>query len=566
MYQSLKRRWEDTKTDYSEELGLDIAMLAVPMAAMIVAAAAFSPNISPRSIRHMVQEALRQPQSQIRELGDSLGLLPAPAVASKFEDMRSPGMPRQHLLGSGPELSKELVMEVRTLEVGDLHPTAKTAPLNYWRWLTYDIYTGSGWTTGRLEAVSYRAGELARPPGWGSNAYPRSTLPNQIFLKQEIQILAPRKEALYAVGTVLSMDANYQLAWRSYSEAGADTFGGFVDSSHYQVRSLVSALVESQQHTSGLPYPEELLHRYLELPDSLPQRVHSLALELTATLPTPYERARAIEDYLRRIPYSLEVHLPARGTDVIDYYLFDLKRGYCDYAASAMVVLARAAGIPARLVTGYAGGSYDPNRALVVVSEADAHSWAELYIPGSGWIEFEPTGGRPRMEDVPEGEPPVQVNLEEPVGPTSVWPAWPILLAFPAALTLFLAIRHGYDRWRLGKMAPDRAVMVLYDRFYQNSSQLAAGSSLAQTPNEFAAMFTGWMDRLAVNHRWSKRLAITPPQVNKLTELYNLAVYSSHQPGLAERQHAIRTWNQIFWRLWLLRLFPGLFYMRGGVK
>ena len=137
--------------------------------------------------------------------------------------------------------------------------------------------------------------------------------------------------------------------------------------------------------------------RYLALPPGVPDRVRALAIELTAPERTPYDRARAIESYLRTFPYTLDVPRPPVGRDVVDYFLFDLKKGYCDYYASSMVVLARAAGIPARLVIGYANGTYNLNSKRFVVTEADAHSWVEVYFPGIGWVTFEPTSGRPPL-------------------------------------------------------------------------------------------------------------------------------------------------------------------------
>jgi transglutaminase-like putative cysteine protease len=566
-HQSRQRGWEASRTDYSEELGLDIAMLAVPLLAMLLAAAAFSPNISPRSITEFVQEALRQQDVHIGELGDSLGLRRAPPAEDRFEHLRRPGMPRQHLIGSGPELSEQVTMEVRTLEVEGLEEghelsRERRTPFNYWRRFTYDIYTGSGWATSSHEAVSYNPGELAQPPGWRSDSILALALPNQLLLSQEIQILNHSSEALYAVGHVLTADANYHLAWRPSSEqAGADVFGGSVESSHYTVRSLVSVPVEDLLADAGSVYPQELRDHYLALPGSIPQRVHALAVELTATQPTPYERARAIEQYLRSVPYSTDVPLPPPDADAIDYYLFELQRGYCDYAASAMVVLARAAGIPARLVIGYAGGGYDPTQDVTIVSEAEAHSWPELYFPGSGWIEFEPTGGRPDIVYGLQAIPSTVPDLESLTFPTPrkqpiAWLAWLILGPLLALLVLFLAGWLIVDRWRLHKMAPERAVMLVYERFYQNGAQLIPSSTLAQTPNEFGTRFTTWMNRLSASNQWGKRLAIGHPEVNRLTELYNLAVYSPYPPGSSEQALAIHAWNRMAWRLWLLRLSP----------
>ncbi|HAY85794.1 MAG TPA: transglutaminase, partial [Chloroflexi bacterium] len=96
-------------------------------------------------------------------------------------------------------------------------------------------------------------------------------------------------------------------------------------------------------------YPDWIANKYLQVPDSVPARVYDLALSLTATQPTPYDRAVAIERYLRQFEYSLEIEDPPEYRDIVDYFLFEQQKGYCDYFASSMVVLARAAGLPARL-------------------------------------------------------------------------------------------------------------------------------------------------------------------------------------------------------------------------
>jgi transglutaminase-like putative cysteine protease len=565
-HQSLRRGWEAESTDYSEELGLDIAMIAVPMAAMILAAAAFSPSIAPRRIMMLVQDALRTPNSQIVNWGNSLGLQQAPPRDYAYDQLRSPGMPRSHLLGSGPELSQEVVMEVRTLQI-EVPPEvsagalSQIAHLNYWRSLTYDIYTGSGWTTDRPETVTYRAGQPAQPPNSSNDEHLLVVLPHHIILTQEINNLGGSQGMLFAAGTVISVDTDYQLAWRPYpSQAGPDIFGGMVEKPHYQVRSQVATALGDRLYLSSSSYPDEIRDRYLSLPDTLPQRVHSLALELTATLPTTYERALAIESYLRSIPYSLDVPILPRNRDAVDAYLFDLKQGYCDYSASAMVVLARAAGIPARLVTGYAGGNYEPARGVWVVTAADAHSWPELYFPGTGWVEFEPTGGRPGLEYLPEGQPMAQSPLENepfstPESLTAARIGWSLLGVVLVALALLLA-GWQIDRIRLARMSPDRTVILLYSRFLMDGIHLVSEAKLSQTPYEFAARLSAWMERLSASNRWVKRLAIQTPEINRLTMLYARTVYSPHPPSRVEQDQAIKDWDRIRWRFWLLRLSP----------
>ena len=106
----------------------------------------------------------------------------------------------------------------------------------------------------------------------------------------------------------------------------------------------------------------------------------------------------AIEAALRRLPYTLDVPAPPADRELTSWFLFDLRQGYCDYFATAMVVLARLNGIPARLAVGYTMGQFDPQRGDYRVTELNAHSWPELYFPGYGWIPFEPTSAQAAPE------------------------------------------------------------------------------------------------------------------------------------------------------------------------
>ena len=214
-------------------------------------------------------------------------------------------------------------------------------------------------------------------------------------------------EVLYASGLFLTANADYQVLWRKEpSGTGGilndtpllergDLFGVKLKANEYNAISLMPSASEGELQRAGESYPPGIASRYLALPASLPARVRSLAAEITAQAANPYDKASAIEAYLRQIPYNLNIPMPPPGRDVADYFLFDLRQGYCDYYATAMVVMARSVGIPARLVIGYARGGYDPYQAQFIVTAADAHSWVEIYFPGIGWVEFEPTGNQP---------------------------------------------------------------------------------------------------------------------------------------------------------------------------
>lgn len=132
--------------------------------------------------------------------------------------------------------------------------------------------------------------------------------------------------------------------------------------------------------------------RYLQLPvKELDPRIPELARTFVAHASSELGRARAIERRLRT-DYGYTLELPQREVrDPLAYFLFTRKRGYCEYFASAMTVMLRTLGIPARLVTGFQSGTYNPLSELWVVRASDAHSWVEAWIAGYGWTTFDPT-------------------------------------------------------------------------------------------------------------------------------------------------------------------------------
>lgn len=126
--------------------------------------------------------------------------------------------------------------------------------------------------------------------------------------------------------------------------------------------------------------------------DPLYLRIAALADSITRDAGNPYDKAIAIETYLRaNYNYSLQPGPPPGGQDPLENFMFGSKVGYCEFFASAMGHLLRAAGIPARLVNGYGSGTFDSRTKTWVVRETDAHTWVEAYFPTYGWIPFEPT-------------------------------------------------------------------------------------------------------------------------------------------------------------------------------
>ncbi len=132
---------------------------------------------------------------------------------------------------------------------------------------------------------------------------------------------------------------------------------------------------------------------YMNLPEELPERITELTKDITKEAKTKYDKLKAIEAFLNTYEYTTRPGSVPEGRDVVDYFLFDGKKGYCTYFASAMGVMARTIGIPTRYVQGYC--LWHDNKtpgAVFTIEERSAHAWTEAYIEGIGWIPFEPTG------------------------------------------------------------------------------------------------------------------------------------------------------------------------------
>lgn len=141
--------------------------------------------------------------------------------------------------------------------------------------------------------------------------------------------------------------------------------------------------------------------RYLQLPESVTERVRSLSAEWTSAATTPLEKAQAIQRRLQT-EYRYDLASPS-GKDAhpLDHFLFESKRGHCEFYSTAMAIMLRTVGVPTRNVTGFVGGTYNRFGKFYAVRQGDAHSWIEAWIDGQGWRTFDPTppaDAQPRSE------------------------------------------------------------------------------------------------------------------------------------------------------------------------
>ena len=164
----------------------------------------------------------------------------------------------------------------------------------------------------------------------------------------------------------------------------------------YSMVSSVSMASDDDLRTAGTEYSGFIRDHYILLPSSLPQRVNDLAADVTAAGLTPLDKVLIVQDYLRspQFTYSQDIEAPPPEADGVDHFLFETQTGYSDYYASAMAVMLRSVGVPARLAGGYAPGVVMPSGTKAIV-DRDSHLWVQAYFPGFGWIDFEPTPNWP---------------------------------------------------------------------------------------------------------------------------------------------------------------------------
>jgi transglutaminase-like putative cysteine protease len=173
----------------------------------------------------------------------------------------------------------------------------------------------------------------------------------------------------------------------------------------YQTTISTSTALAPALRESGRGYPAWVTQRYLQLPASTTERTRQLAKDLENGQ-DPYDAALAIQGWLRdNITYNENIDYPPADQNLVDYVLFQNRQGYCEYYSTAMVMMLRSLGIPARESVGFFSGEYDDAQAGFLYRESNAHAWPEAYFPGYGWIRFEPTSARSAPEREPAPEP-----------------------------------------------------------------------------------------------------------------------------------------------------------------
>lgn len=396
VYQNVLERqaqWDAQHVEYPDLLAVRFLWSAALVCGLLIALTAILPGQVSVDRATRTWALLSSPFKAAREgWEDMFSTINAPpgAGSGAFTTGTAP-------LGGARQLSDEVVMEVRSVEY------------DYWRALAFDRYSGQGWqnTVGEQARAALGAAtrEQARTPLEAGEPIPAADVRARREVSQRFTLAADRLDDLVMVGGAarsLTVDA---LVEHNYADGPAGLAPNFDETAlivaeerlregqTYTVTALMSFADIQSLRASGDEYPQWVRDRYLQLPDTVSERTRERAAQVVADAGarTPYDAAVAIEAYLRTFPYNEAIPSPPAGVDHVDWFLFEQREGYCDYFASAMVVMLRSQGIPARWVRGYAGGEFDAERGVYVVRENVAHSWPEVYFPGFGWERFEPT-------------------------------------------------------------------------------------------------------------------------------------------------------------------------------
>lgn len=508
--------WAHAGLDFSSELRRDTLLAGTAVSALVLIVALLMPYITYNRAVFFFWDRFGPSLTEFYDRLDQTfaGRNPVPTPTPDPQDFAA------HVIQTGATPSEDVVMLVRISDPAPLPPEEIEAllahggpeeafmpPRHYWRERTYDIYTGHGW-----DSSPRTTRELAAGVAWAQTTFPYTVLTQTFTLREDLSGL------LFAVNQPIKVNLPYEVVTRGEGDLSAMA----AKAREYTVVSHVPNPTLEQLRAAEDPYPDWVRERYLALPE-VPERVLQKAQEIVAEAGavTRYDKARAIETYLRTYDYDLNVEPPPLDADIVDYFLFSAQRGYCDYSATAMTVMLRAVGVAARYASGFGMGTYDFAQQAYVVLGSNAHAWTEVYFPGLGWIEFEPTPIQRifTFEASPAPYAPWE-RAEEPAAESAaqgipLW-AWGLGLALVMAFVIVWP-----PRWFRRKRGDGRRVVLnVYRRLVRSARWAGVEPRAGQTPSEYLRHVEAAFDqrlRLAVSVQEDFRL---------IQRLYPVARYS----------------------------------------
>jgi transglutaminase-like putative cysteine protease len=581
-----EREWQSARVSYSTDLRLDFlrAGLAAALAGVLIGWAAPGLAASPRAAttwREMTGSFRVVRESWMRMFASVRG------YGQAYSDFYGDAL----TLGGPARLSAEPIMDVHINAISgqdQLIDDSERIQRYYWRAATYGDYIDGRWEVGDTTFKEFE-------PADTSNRVPSAPYAKrrQVSLAFTMHVAATGR--LYVAPQPLWFDraSTLEITFDPSGSAQSDITAVRAQEvlrrgEVYQMISALSVADEQSLQTAGEDYPSWVQAGFLAVPPEVSPRTRELAQQIVtaAGATTPYDMAVAITNWLRaNITYDQNIDSPPANVDPIDYVLFTTRRGYCNYYASAEVLMLRSLGVPARMAVGFSQGTLDEQTGVYHVLEQNAHAWPEVFFPTYGWVEFEPTtseaalirpvravddtdtgdstdpnsdegfeSGRDNLGDLIPPEdlagPAVATSTNRLVAWLQALP-WQAIGASALGLTLgalllgVFSLRVGAVGWenlgRVGAWALQRSgralptgVALVYMQFERAARWLGLANSDAITPYERAEAFT-------------QALPESGRGVAALTHEYVTEQYS---PRPADPSSAQRAWHGIRWQVW----------------
>ena len=247
----------------------------------------------------------------------------------------------------------------------------------HWRGRSYDRFDGVRWS--RSNRLLPSIGPTSWYEAWGAGR-----------VRQQIYGAPLDVSVLFALHPLLEARSDNPRIEPLFDNAGDHIYWGSGVPS-YEALSVADRPAPAALREAGSGFSPARSY-YTQLPP-LPQRVGNLADSLTQGLDNNYDKVTAINDFFHTdFDYTLELPRSAQEA-TLDYFLFERGEGHCEYFSTAMVVLLRSLGVHAREVNGFLGGQWNEFGQYLAVTQNEAHSWVEVWFPGYGWVQFDPTPG-----------------------------------------------------------------------------------------------------------------------------------------------------------------------------
>ena len=309
-------------------------------------------------------------------------------------------------LGGPRSVSNTLIMDIYLEE---------PLPYVYWKAVSYDDYEDGTWTISSSDSYDLLPDEGGIP------------IESTRMRKEVVQTIVnyvPNAATIYAAPDLINSERHIVVN-HSLDDAGKIVVHSarsrlmLRQGERYRVVSDYSIADATSLRQASQEYPDWIRAKYLQVSESITPETIALAEKLSIEADNPFDKAISIRNYLRsNIAYNDQIQAPPEGVEPIHYVLFQRQEAYCNYYASAMVIMLRSQGVAARFVAGYTQGDWDDETGSYRVRAKNAHAWVEVYFPEFGWVQFEPTasiplGNRPESAGNPGDAFATQLNLEE---------------------------------------------------------------------------------------------------------------------------------------------------------